>query len=283
MVEAVRIGVDPAAADQPVGRLQPDDPAQCRRAADRAAGVGAERRRDEPGRDRRSRPARRAAGEMVAVPRVARRRPGQVEARAAMGELMGGELAGQNRAGVVELAHRCRIGGRHGADTGFGMPGGADAGGRIDVLEAERNAVHRPAIAAGRDLPLGGASLVEGAIKGRQQIGVELRIERFCPADQRLGQLDRRQFLPFDPPRSLGDGHESQFGRWCRHVVGHREISFKIVQFSPERRPRAARPPCAARSAGQRVPIFWPLRQTRAETPPRPRCPSPCRPLAAPR
>ena len=63
VVEAVRIGIDPVAADETIGRLQPDDAAKCRRAADRAAGVGAERRRDKPGRDRRPRAARRATGE----------------------------------------------------------------------------------------------------------------------------------------------------------------------------------------------------------------------------
>ena len=164
----------------------------------------------KPGRDRRPRAARRAAGEVLAVPRVARRRPRQVERWPAMREFMGRELAGQDRAGVVELAHRRRVGGGDGIDAGLGVAGGADAGGRIDVLKPERDAVHRPAIAAGHDLALGGAGLVERALEGRQQIGVELRIERFGPADQRRRQLDRRKLLLLDPPRRLGDGHESQ-------------------------------------------------------------------------
>ena len=125
-----------------------------------------------------------------------------------MREFMGRELAGQNGPGVVELSHRRRVGGGDGIDADPGMPGGADAGGRIDVLEPERDAVHRPAIAARHDLALGGAGLVERAIEGRQQISIELRIERLCPADQRRRQLDRRELLFFDQPRRLGDRQE---------------------------------------------------------------------------
>ena len=72
--------------------------------ADRAAGVGAQRAGHKPGGDRRAGAARRAAGEMLAVPRIARRRPRQVERRAAMREFVGRQLADQDRAGLVELA-----------------------------------------------------------------------------------------------------------------------------------------------------------------------------------
>src|SRR5271156_4968277 len=106
MVEAERIRIDPVAADEPISRLQPDDPAQCGRATDRAAGIGAERAGNKAGGDRRPRTARRAAGEVLAVPWVARRWPGQIERGTAMRELMGRELAGQDGAGVIELAHR---------------------------------------------------------------------------------------------------------------------------------------------------------------------------------
>jgi len=76
MIEGERIGVDAGTADEPVGRLQPDDAAQRRRAADRTAGIGAERGRDKPGGNCRPGAARRAAGEVIAVPWVARRWPG---------------------------------------------------------------------------------------------------------------------------------------------------------------------------------------------------------------
>ena len=79
MIEGEGIGVDAGTADEPIGRLQPDDAAQRRRAADRTAGIGAERARDKPGGNCRPGAARRAAGEVIAVPWVARRRPGQIK------------------------------------------------------------------------------------------------------------------------------------------------------------------------------------------------------------
>src|SRR6202011_3459456 len=63
--------------------------------ADRAAGVGAECRRKEAGGKAGAAAARRAAAEMIEVPRVARRWPGQVEGRAADREFVGRELAEQ--------------------------------------------------------------------------------------------------------------------------------------------------------------------------------------------
>ena len=72
LVERARERDQPVARDAPVGRLQPDDTAQCRRLADRAAGVGAERRGHEARRDRGRAAARRAARNARRVPGIAR-------------------------------------------------------------------------------------------------------------------------------------------------------------------------------------------------------------------
>src|ERR1700726_1487581 len=72
-----------AAADPAIGGLHAGGAAHRGWIADRAAGVGAECRREEAGGKAGAAAARRAAAEMIAVPRVARRRPGQVEGRAA--------------------------------------------------------------------------------------------------------------------------------------------------------------------------------------------------------
>ena len=61
LVEARRERDQAVARDPAVGGLEPDDAAQRRGLADRAAGVGAERERREPGRHRRGRAAARAA------------------------------------------------------------------------------------------------------------------------------------------------------------------------------------------------------------------------------
>src|SRR5260370_8175685 len=71
---------EPAAArDQAVGRLEPDDAAGARRVAYAAAGVAAQRHREQPGRNAGTGARRRAAGAMIGVPRVARRRPRPTE------------------------------------------------------------------------------------------------------------------------------------------------------------------------------------------------------------
>ena len=193
MIEGEGIGVDAGAADQTVSRFQADDAAQRRRAADRAAGIGAERAGDKAGGNRGPGAARRAAGEVVAVPRIARRRPGQIEGRPAMREFMGRELAQQHRAGLVKLGDGGRVFGRDEVLADFRVAGGADAGGRIDVLQPERYAVQRAAIVAGHDLALGRSRLLAGLFRRRQQKGVELRVERLDAREQRIGQFDRRE------------------------------------------------------------------------------------------
>src|SRR5215469_5805769 len=67
---------DAAAAHPAIGRLHAGNAAHRGRVADRAAGVGAECRREEAGGEAGAAAARRAAAEMIAVPWVASRRPG---------------------------------------------------------------------------------------------------------------------------------------------------------------------------------------------------------------
>ena len=89
----------PVARDRAVGRFQADDPAQRRGLADRAAGVGAERPRRQPGGDRRGAAARGAAGDARAVPGVEHRAVGGVLVGGAHRELVLVGLPEQARAG----------------------------------------------------------------------------------------------------------------------------------------------------------------------------------------
>src|SRR3954470_6177408 len=144
--------MDAGTTDQTICRLQADDAAQRRRAADRPPGVGAERPGDKAGRNRGARAARRAAGEVIAVPRIARRRPRQIERRSTMREFMRRELAQQHPAGPVELRYGRGVLSRDEVLADFRMARRADPGGRINVLQAERYAVQRAAIPPRRDL-----------------------------------------------------------------------------------------------------------------------------------
>src|SRR4029077_13101435 len=91
---------DAHAADQPVGRLNTGEAAKRGRAADRSSGVAAGAAEHEPGRDRGAGAAGGTAGEAAQIPRIARRRPGQIERGSAEGELVGRELAEDDRAGI---------------------------------------------------------------------------------------------------------------------------------------------------------------------------------------
>ena len=109
MVQRLRQRQHAAAAGQSVGRLDPGEPHKRRRAADRAAGIRAGAAQHQPGRDRRAGAGGRSGGEMGRVPRIARRRPGQIERGATDRELMRGELAHQNGSGVGPFADHDRI------------------------------------------------------------------------------------------------------------------------------------------------------------------------------
>ena len=112
LVERGGEGDHPVAGDRPVGRLQADDPAERRRLADRAAGVGADRARREAAGDDRGRAAGGAARHPAPVPGVEDRPVGGVLVRGAHRELVHVGLAEHARAGGVEPADRGRGVGR---------------------------------------------------------------------------------------------------------------------------------------------------------------------------
>ena len=88
LVERGGEGDHPVARDRAVGRLQADDPAERRRLADRAAGVGADRAGREAAGDDRGRAAGGAARDPLAVPGVEHRPVGRVLVRGAHRELV---------------------------------------------------------------------------------------------------------------------------------------------------------------------------------------------------
>ena len=113
--------------------------------ADRAAGVGADAAQDQPRRHAGAGAAAGAGGEMRGVPRIARRRPGQIEGRPAIGELMRRRLAHQHRAGRGQLLRAGRIGVGNIVAQDLRMAGRRNALGIDDVLQSDRDAAQRPA------------------------------------------------------------------------------------------------------------------------------------------
>ena len=86
----------------PVGRLQPEDPAQGRRHADRSVGIRAQRDRHQAAGDRSRRPARRTSGNVRRVVRVARRTVVGVLGGEAVGVLVHVERSHEDCAGCIE-------------------------------------------------------------------------------------------------------------------------------------------------------------------------------------
>ena len=103
---------------------------------------------------------------MIWVPRVARRRPGQIEGGSAKGEFMGGELAQHHRAGLGQHAHGGGVLGRHPAFQQLGMRGRGDAARGVDVLMGDGDAVEPAARGAGHQARLGSLGVVHPGFKG---------------------------------------------------------------------------------------------------------------------
>jgi hypothetical protein len=92
---------------------------------------------------------------MIAAPRVAGRRPGQVEGWAANGEFVGRELAEQHPASRFEPLRNHRVPSGGVAPQDLGMRRGRETLDVDDVLQRIGHAMERPAPSPGRYLGLG--------------------------------------------------------------------------------------------------------------------------------
>ena len=127
MIERIGERKHAAPRHQPIGRLEADRAAIGGGPADRAARVRAHRHAHEARRDRGARTGRGAAGNMIGIPRIARGRKRQVEARPAQREFMRGELAQKRAAGRPEPRRDDRILGGNVVFAQLRMTGGANA------------------------------------------------------------------------------------------------------------------------------------------------------------
>ena len=135
---------------------------------------------------------------MVGVPRVARRRPRQIEARAADREFMRRQLAEHDGAGAAQPCHADRVLGGDIVDQDLRMAGRRQAGDIDDVLDADRHAVQRAAPPSRRDLGFGGLGGRHRRLGIEPDEGMQPRVEPADPVEQRRHQLDRRQLAGGD-------------------------------------------------------------------------------------
>ena len=181
--------------------------------ADRAAGVGAGCAECGARRDRCRRAARGAAGNQRPVVPGA---PPRVLDRAVMAgrvgrphrELVEIGFPEHDRAGLPQLLGNRRFVGRRETVEDVRGGGGRHVPGTEQILDRDRDAVERPALAAAEPR-VGGSGHVERPLRGLGNERVE-RPRRLDRRDMGFGQLARRERLRAQPGPRLGQGEVGQ-------------------------------------------------------------------------
>ena len=204
---------DAVAADQAVGGLQSHHAARGSRQPHRAAGVRSQRAIAGACRHRRTRAARRAAGHVRRVPRVAAMSPVVVVSGRIGGELRHVETTQPDRAGGGEPLDdgRCYPGPVIAQDVR--AAGGDFAGAVIHVLVRKRHPVQRaqPGAALQRLVRLPGR--FQRFLGFDRNEAVELWLHARGMVKAGAGNFDRRHFLPADRAGDLDQAQIEQFGR----------------------------------------------------------------------
>ena len=195
-------GKPPARATRPDRRLEAHEAGVGRGAADRAAAVGAERRRHEPRRDARRRAAARPARRQRGVPGVARRAVEQVRRVALQRQLGDVGLADEDGAGGAEPRHGRLVGVGAKVRVGAAAPGGGQAAHEQVVLDGHRHAVEpgqrRPGPEARGAVPRRRA----GGFGARRHHRVQGRVEPGDAVEAGVGgRRPGRCGRPGSPPR----------------------------------------------------------------------------------
>ncbi len=137
-------GHQPEPADPAVARLDPDDAAERRRLAHRAAGLRPERRRHDARRDECGRAAARSARHPVGIDRVQHPTVGGMLGGRAHGELVEVRLGRHHAAGGPEPTNHRRVEGRAIALEDPRRAGGGQLRGDDVVLHRDRHPGERP-------------------------------------------------------------------------------------------------------------------------------------------
>src|SRR5262249_56713861 len=128
-------GTTRGGADERIGGLEAGGAPQRGGPGNSPAGIGADAAEDQPRRDCCRGAAAAAGGEVLGVPRVARRRRREIEARAAIGKFVRRQFAHQHRAGGGELLSASGVGIRDVVLQEFRAAGGRYPFGIDDVLQ----------------------------------------------------------------------------------------------------------------------------------------------------
>ncbi len=215
LVEAAGHRHDAVAGDTAVRRLDADGPGKRAGLPDRAAGVGADGDRRQPGGHGGGRATAGATGRALGVPRVAARAVRRVLGRRAHGELIEVGLAEDRHAGGAEAGDDGRVVRRHPTledprPAGGGLPDGAE-----QVLDRDGHTGQRGQLGAG-----GPAGVdVEG---GRHRTvvvdveeGVQVAVEVVDASEEGAGDVRGGRVALGEGVRQLDGGERGQ----VRHVT----------------------------------------------------------------
>ena len=130
---------------------------------------------------------------------------------------MGGQLAEQDRAGLVEAADGGRVPLGHAELADPRLAGRRDPAGVVDILGGVRHTVQRTPVGAARDLVFGHARLGQRTLAGDANEGVEDGVECRDPREKVLRPRHGGERAGADQRRSSRDG---QVVKLVAHVPG---------------------------------------------------------------
>ncbi len=196
MVERRGEGNEAVPRDASVGRHQADHAAKCRRLADGAAGVGADRGHGSSRRNRSRRPAGRAAGNARKIARIVYRVKAGVFIRRAHGELVAVGLAENDRARLLQPRHNRRVVGSDEALQNLRARRRPNALGGEDILHRDRHARQRRQLLARVGQLIHASRLLISALFGQRQVSADRAVLRGDLGVELVHQRCRRR-LPF--------------------------------------------------------------------------------------
>ena len=190
----------------PVGGLEADEAAEGRRDPHRAAPVGAEADRSQPGRHRGGGAAAGAARRPLEVPRIARGAEHRVVGQRLVAELREVRLAEDDGAGHAQAGDGdvVLLGQQLGEEAR--SAGGGEAARVERVLDRHRHAVQRTDRLPLHHGDLGLAGRCPGHAGADEAERVQPRVQRLDAGQQRLGELDGRELLVTDQRGDLEGG-----------------------------------------------------------------------------
>ncbi len=177
VVEGPGKGHHTAGAHAAVGGLDSDDTAEGSGFADRAASIGTDGGKAQPGGDAGGGASGRTSGHARGVPGVVYFAKETDHRAAAVGEFVQVLFAEDDRSGSAQAAHDFGVFLWNAIFELGASGGGPGAGGINKVFEPDRDAVEWAAVVTAVDFPLGAVRLIERGVGENGDEGVEFRVE----------------------------------------------------------------------------------------------------------